>query len=188
MTVQVEATYTLADEFRVDRSATATQSRTQNTTQTASNTFSAELSGSISQGSKVGGTIKGLQLGLERMFQLGAKLGYSRTRTDTTSVTVAREFSQSLGMSRAYTNSQTLKVSSSTQLSPVPPAPAGTGAGSTSTPGGGSVTPYLYPAVAFKDVPYVRFENVNQYGQATRRTTGSVAVPHITRWILRTYP
>jgi hypothetical protein len=186
VTIQVEVSYSLGNEFRVDRSATATRSRTQNTTQTTSNTFTAELSGSMSQGAKAGAEVKGLQLGLERMFQLGGKLGYSRTRTDTTSDTVAREFSQSLGMSKGYTASQTFKLSQSLTISPVPPAPTGTGTGPTPAPSTQSVAVFLYPVVAFFDVPFVRFQDVNKYGQAARRTTGSAAVPFITRWVLTT--
>jgi hypothetical protein len=70
------------------------------------------------------------------------------------------------------------------------PQPRGTGGSSeprVRSVGIGSVGVYLYPLVAFFEVPYVRFEGVNAMGQATRRTEGRVAVPFVTEWGLTSH-
>lgn len=186
-TVQLDVSSTVSQEFRVDRRDTATASRSTTRTRTASDTFSFQISGEGSQGGSVSASIEVLEAGLSNMFKLGASMGYSRTRTDTSSTTVAREFSQSLGMSRGYSASGT--TTTRTTITVQPPGsdatsgPQGTGHSSRRTSGGAhSVGVYLYPLIAFFEVPYVRFSGVNSLGQATSRTAGTVALPKIISW------
>lgn len=166
------------------------QTRSTTSSSTVSNTFSSQLNGEVSQGGSAKATIGVLELGVQKMFKLGASLGYSRTRTDTSSTTVAREFTRSLMLSRSYATSQAVTNRTTLTVSPPEvPQPRGTGGRQSSVRGvgSGSVGVYLYPLVAFFEVPFVRFEGVNAMGQATRRIDGRVAVPFVTEWRLTSH-
>ena len=170
-------------------STSTTSTRTQSTSN--SRTFSLQLNGEVSGGGSAKASIDIFELGLERMFKLGGSMGYSRTTTDTSTTAVAREFSRSLSLSRAYSTSQAVATKTTITVSPPEvPEPGGTGGARRNPParssGIGSVGVYLYPLVAFFEVPFVRFDGANRMGQATRRSAGSVAVPFVTAWRLTT--
>jgi len=185
-TFQLEVSTSVTRSAALTRTTTVGQSRSDTRTRTVSDTFSMGVSGELSRGGSASASIEILELGLQQMFKLGASLGYSRTRTDTSSTTVAREFSQSLSISQSYSATQAATRRITITVSPPDtPGPMGTGSRS----GGAratSVGVYLYPVVAFFEVPYVRFDGVNSYGQATRRTSGTVAVPFVTMWGITT--
>jgi subtilisin family serine protease len=189
ITVQLDVSTSLSRQDTAGAGAGSRTSTSRTRTTTTSNTFSLQLSGEMSQGGSASASIEIFELGLERMFKLGASLGYSRTTTDTSSSTVAREFSRSLTWSRSYSTSQAVTTRTTLQISPPTlRAPSGTGGtGTTATARGGTVGVYLYPTIAFFEVPFVRFTPANALGQGTRRDTGTVAVPHITGWRLTTH-
>jgi hypothetical protein len=188
VTFQLELSTALRQDATAAKTATKSTSKSTTTTETTAKTFSLSVSGEASQGSTVSGKVAVLDVGLQEMFKIGGSLGYSKTTTDTTSTTVAREFAEALTYSKSY--GQT--VSSTSRLTvtvspPQEPVPRGTGDKPGKTVSGkGGVGLYLYPMVAFYEVPYVRFEGVNELGQATRRTEGTVVVPFITGWRLTT--
>lgn len=189
--LDVERTFTRGGEEQ--RTVTAGQTRTTTKTQTVSKTFSLQLSGEASSGASAKGSIEVLELGLERMFKLGGSVGYSRERTDTTETSVAREFSRSLSLSRTYSAGLSSAVHTEIEVQPptLPPPPRGTGKKAEPEPPPQrfteSVGVYLYPLIAFFEVPYVKFGKPNRLGQATTRTTGKVAVPYITSWRMTTH-
>lgn len=191
VTIQLDIMSSVTSSGTGQQTTSSGQTRSTTRTSTTSNTFSVQLNGEVSQGGSAKASIEVLELGVQQMFKLGASLGYSHTRTDTSSTTVAREFTRSLMMSRTYAASQA--VTTRTTLTVSPPEvqqPRGTGSGSEPrVPGAGigSVGVYLYPLVAFFEVPYVRFEGVNRMGQATRRSEGRVAVPFVTEWRLTSH-
>lgn len=190
VTIQLDVSSSVSQQSRVEQGSRSSTNTSATQARTTSNTFSMQLNGEMSRGSSGSASIEIFELGLQQMFKLGGSLGYSRTRTDTSSTTVAREFSRSLAMSKSY--SQTQALSTRTTITVSPPSgtvsgPTGTGRRSLQSSGSQSVGIYLYPVVAFFNVPYIRFDRVNAYGQATRRTMGNVAVPHITGWRLTSH-
>jgi hypothetical protein len=191
VTIQLDVMSSVSSSATGQQTTSSGQTRSTTRSSTVSNTFSAQLSGEVSQGGSAKASIEVLELGVQEMFKLGASLGYSRTRTDTSSTTVAREFTRSLMLSRTYATSQAVTTRTTMTVSP-PEVPQPRGTGGSSEPrvrsvGIGSVGVYLYPLVAFFEVPYVRFEGVNAMGQATRRTEGRVAVPFVTEWGLTSH-
>ncbi len=185
-TFQLELSSVLRQDTGVDQATTTSTTRSRTSTHTTSNTFNLQVTGEASGGSSAKATVEILELGLQRMFKLGASLGYSRTTTDTRSDTVAREFSRSLRLSRAYSASQgtTTRLTATVLPPATDPGPSGTGTRSRGGDTGTGVGLWLYPMVAFFEVPFVRFSAVNRLGQATRRSTGTVAMPFITGWRL----
>jgi hypothetical protein len=191
VTIQFDVTSSVSSSATGQQTASSGQTRSTTRSSTVSNTFSVQLSGEASQGGSAKASIDVLELGVQEMFKLGASLGYSHTRTDTSSTTVAREFTRSLMLSRTYATSQAVTTRTTLTVSP-PEVPQPRGTGGSAEPrvrsvGIGSVGVYLYPLVAFFEVPYVRFEGVNAMGQATRRTEGRVAVPFVTEWGLTSH-
>jgi hypothetical protein len=182
VTFRLDVSTSVSQATQAEQQKTASHSSSKTTSTSTSKTFSLQLSGEISQGQSASATIDILTVGLTKAFKLGGILGYSRTRTDTRSDTVAREFSESLKLSRSYSATQATTGSATITISP-PESVAPTGTGSRSRPPAPvSVGVYLYPLIAFFDVPYVKFTGINRYGQATARTTGNAAVPFITSW------
>jgi len=190
VTIQLDVQSSVTGSATAQQTATAGQSRSTTRSSTVSNTFSLQLNGEVSRGGSAKATIEVLEIGVQEMFKLGASLGYSRTRTDTSSTTVAQEFTRSLMLSRTYSTSQAVTTRTTVTVSPPEvPQPSGTGGRQSDvrSVGIGSVGVYLYPLVAFYEVPYVRFSDVNAMGQATRRTEGTVAVPFVTEWRLTSH-
>ena len=186
VTFKLDVNTSIAQTSAAEQQKTASRSQSKTRSTSTANTFSLQLSGEVSQGASASATIDVLTLGLTKAFKLGGTLGYSRTRTDTTSDTVAREFSESLKLSRSYTATQATSAGVTVTISP-PEIVAPSGTGTRSQPAAPvSVGVYLYPLIAFFDVPYVKFGGVNRYGQATSRTTGHAAVPYITEWRVTT--
>lgn len=197
-TFELQVTSSVTRQAAQEQRTSTSRTTSATTAHTVSNTFSMQLSGELGQTGSASANIEIFELGLQQMFKLGASLGYSRTATDTSSSTVASEFSRSLAMSRSYAASQA--VSARTTITVSPPdgstttmtGPTGTGGGRTTSqssraPRRISVGVYLYPLVTFFEVDYVRFDRVNRYGQATRRTTGTVVVPYVTGWRLTSH-
>jgi subtilisin family serine protease len=191
VTIQLDVTASVGSTATGQQTIGSGQTRSTTRSSTTSNTFNLQLSGEVSQGGSANAKIEVLELGVQEMFKLGASLGYSHTRTDTSATTVAREFTRSLMLSRTYATSQAVTTRTTLTVSP-PEVPQPRGTGSRSGQGApsvgiGSVGVYLYPLVAFFEVPYVRFEGVNAMGQATRRSEGKVAVPFVTEWRLTSH-
>ena len=174
--VSIELSYqtSLSRTRSASRSASQRTSQSRTRTHSTSNTFSMSLNGEVSQGGSATANIEVFELGVERMFKLGGSVGYSRTVTDVSSSTRAREFARSASRSEGYARQNETSQRVRAQIQPAPP--------------GTSVSVYLYPTVAYFAVPYVRFHGVNRQGQATRRTPSRhpVAVPFITGWRLTT--
>jgi hypothetical protein len=191
VTIQLDVMSSVSGSGTAQQTNTTGQSRSTTRSSTVSNTFNIQLNGEVSKGGSAKATIDVLELGVQQMFKLGASLGYSRTRTDTSTTTQAQEFSRSLMLSRTYATSQAVTTRTTITVSP-PEIPQPRGTGGKDEPrvrsvGIGSVGVYLYPLIAFFEVPYVRFDNVNAMGQATRRTEGKVAVPFVTEWRLTSH-
>jgi hypothetical protein len=191
VTIQLDVMSSVTSSATGQQSTSSAQTRSTTRSSTVSDTFSLQLSGELSKGGSAKATIEVLELGVQQMFKLGASLGYSRTRTDTSSATVAREFTRSLMLSRTYAISQAVTTRTTLTVSP-PEVPQPRGTGRHSEPsvrsvGIGSVGIYLYPLVAFFEVPYVKFGDPNAMGQATRRSEGRVAVPFVTEWRLTSH-
>jgi hypothetical protein len=190
---QLQVTTTIGSDLRLERTDTTTRSRSTSDSRTTSGTFSFEINGETSRGASAQANVGVLELGLTNLFKLGASLGYSRTRTDTSTTTEAREFSRALGLSQGYSRSQSTMTSTTVTVQPPAPpepiGPSGTGSPTRRVPSTRrdiSVGVYLYPRVAFFEVPYVRFGGINALGQATSRTEGIVAIPRIVSWGITT--
>jgi subtilisin family serine protease len=172
-------------ETTVEKRTTITKEKSSS----ASNTFRASVSAGLERGGSAKVGVDVLELGLQQMVKLGGELGFSRTTTNTSSETVAKEFAESLRLTSGYslTEGETMKTTHTVR--PPEPPPTRTGPKSSDPSGTGSQTVgvYLYPVVRYYEVPYVRFSEVNRFGQATKRTEGTVAVPYLKRWILTSY-
>ncbi len=187
LTVQLDVTSTVSSSATGQQTASSRQTRSTTRSTSTSNTFSAQISGELSQGGSAKASVEILEVGVQRMMKLGASLGYSRTRTDTSSTTVANEFAQSLMYSRTYASSQARSTRLTLAISPPQASlPPTTGGGQRS---GGivSVGVYLYPLIEFVEVPYVAFRGVNALGQASERRNGRVAVPFVREWRLTSH-
>jgi hypothetical protein len=182
ITVTVEVTSTVRQEASADRTTTAGTSQSKTQSHTSSNTFNLQLTGEASESRSGKAEVGIFELGLTQLIKLGASLGYSRSTTNTSSTTTAREFSQSLRLSRTYAATQATTSRFSFQISPATAtAPTGTGTrGHKRT--GASVGAYIYPVVVYHEVPFVRYANINRFGQATSRQAGTVTLPFITEW------
>jgi subtilisin family serine protease len=179
-----EITNSVRRDTGAEQTASAGGSRSSTQSQSTTNSFNAQISGELSQGGSVKASIEVLELGLQRMFKLGGTLGYSRTTTETSSTTVLREFARSLKLSRSYSAMAGFSHSKEGKISP--PLPAGPGRVKSQQSGERSVRVYLYPAIAFFEVPFVKYSGINHLGQATLRSEGTVTVPMIKDWIVTT--
>ena len=188
VTFQLEVSTQLREESTAEKTTAKKTTTTVTQATTTENTFSAQLNGEISKGSTLSAKVDIFELGLSEMFKLGGSIGYQRKTTDMTSTAVAREFSESLRLSKTYgqTIGTTLRTTV-TMSRPEVPVPRGTGSKEPKpVQGYGGVGLYLYPVIAFFDVPYVRYGDVNRFGQATTRVEGSVLVPFVTGWRITT--
>jgi subtilisin family serine protease len=188
VTFQLEVTTSLREEETAEKITAKKTTTTTAVSKSTASTISASLTGEISKGSSLSAKVDIFELGLSEMFKLGGSLGYSRTTTDTTSTSVAKEFAQSLRLSKTYGSTIGTTLRTTVTISrPEVPVPRGTGRKEPKpVPGYGGVGLYLYPVVAFFEVPYVKYADVNRLGQATRRVEGKVVVPFVTGWRITT--
>lgn len=184
---QIQISSTVHRDAGQEESKTAGKSTSKTHSHTSSNTFSAQISGELSAGGNGKATIEVLELGLQAMMKVGTTLGYSHTTTDTTSGTVVREFSQSLKLSRSYGVASALTVTKSGKIDPPKVEPPRRG-GKAPAAASKIVRLYAYPMIAFFEVPYVRYTDIDRLGQATRRTEGTVTLPMVTDWIVKAGP
>jgi subtilisin family serine protease len=189
ISVSLELSTTLKQDTLAERLTSSKTTKTKTTTHAKESGWNAQLSLERSQGVNVKGNIELLEVGLSEMMKIGGSFGYSSKTIDTSQQAVAHEFSEALRISRSYGSSITGTVRMTAQVSPPQvPIPRGTGNRPTPEPvsGYGRVGLYLYPVLQYYEVPFVKFEGVNEYGQATKRTAGTVLVPWINSWTLIT--
>lgn len=188
MTLELEVSHSVSQQAEVEQttSSGASVSKTRGTE--TSNSFTSQVSGELTQGGSIKATVKAVEIGLEKMIKLGVSYGFTHTTTRTQSETFVRESARSLRLSRAYVDSQTFTRRQTVTISPpIDSEPTRTGR-KKQQPGSGEklVRAYLYPTVAYFEVPYVRYSGVNKFGQATRRSEGVTIVPSVTGWVLTT--
>lgn len=188
VTFQLEVSTQLREESTAEKTTAKKTTTTVTQATTTENTFSASLNGEISKGSTLKASVDIFELGLSEMFKLGGSVGYQRKTTDMTSTAVAKEFSESLRLSKSYGRTIGTTLRTTVTISrPEVPVPRGTGKKEPKPVAGfGGVGLYLYPVIAFFEVPYVKYANANRFGQATHRAEGSVLVPFVTGWRITT--
>ena len=105
---------------------------------------------------------------IEKMFSLGQKLSTSVTSGVRWSESTARQFAVVASRTRTFTegHQQQLQVKGT-----IPAAPSGR-----------RQALYLYPIMGIYEVPVVLFGGANEFGQATRRSTGTVPVAWLRGW------
>jgi subtilisin family serine protease len=175
-----------SEETTTERRTAKTKEKTQ---QTATG-FKVEIKPELSRGGSAKVGIDVLELGVEQMVKVGVDLGYSRTTTDTMTESLIKEITHSLRLTQAYSVSEGVSLNTHFTVSPtkaLAPGRARPKAGISSKPSKQTVGVYLIPVIGFYEVPYVRFSEVNKYGQATKRTEGTAVIPVLRRWVRTTY-
>lgn len=160
-------------------SQTGSQSRTSTSGSETTTGFSLTSSFGASREASGSASIEILQLGIKDMMEVGFSQTFSHSVTQTRSTTLTREFARSITESQSYQRSQAISTQAVLPIGR-PPEPPNTSA----RRGSVSIGVYLYPIVDYYAAPYVRFSDVNRFGQATRRQEGQTVVPFVREWRL----